>query len=44
MISHLIEHLPERKIPERRIEFPRLKGKPGKEHIRGPVEKVTARY
>jgi len=44
MIAHLLDHLPERKIPEHPIELPKLESKPGKEHVRGPIERVPEAY
>ena len=44
MITHLLDHLPERKIPEKPIVLEPLAGKPGKERLRGPIERVPETY
>jgi len=44
MITHLLEQLHERKIPETPLELEPLEGKPGKERVRGPIKKVPQTY
>jgi hypothetical protein len=44
MIQHLLDSLPEHKVPETKIKLPRLKGKPAIEDVRGPAIAVPERY
>jgi polyphosphate kinase 2 len=44
LIRHLLDHLPDHAVPEPEIEFPPLKGKPGKERYTGPVKPIKGRY
>jgi polyphosphate kinase 2 len=44
MIQHLLDSLPEHKVPEPKIKLPRLKGKPAIEDVRGPAIAVPERY
>jgi len=44
MIQHLLDALPDRKIPLEPLELAPLKGKPAKERVRGPSIAVPSRY
>ena len=44
LIRHLLDQLPDCAVPEQSVEFPPLKGKPGKERYTGPVKPIKARY
>jgi len=36
LIRHLLDHLPDRKIPVKPLKLPKLKHKPGVEKLRNP--------
>ncbi len=40
LIRHLLDRLPDTKLPDEPIDFPPLKGKPQKERYRGPLEPI----
>ena len=40
LIRHLLDHLPDTKVPEEKIVFPALPGKPLKEAFRGPLKPI----
>jgi polyphosphate kinase 2 len=44
LIRHLLDRLPDHKVPETLVEFPKLKGKPLKERYTGPVKPIESRY
>ena len=44
MIQHLLDSLPEHRVPEAKVKLPPLKGKPGIEDVRGPAIAVPERY
>ena len=44
LIRHLLDRLPDHKVPETRIKFPPLKNKPGKEKFTGPVKPIEGKY
>jgi polyphosphate kinase 2 len=44
LIRHLLDHLPDKVVPEPTLEFPPLKGKPGKERYTGPVKPIKSRF
>lgn len=44
MIAHLLDALPEHRVPEAEISLPPLEGKPGVEKVRGPAIAVPERY
>ncbi len=44
LIRHLLDRLPDQKVPEPKIAFPRLKSAPLKEHFGGPVKPIKGRY
>jgi len=44
LIRHLLDHLPERKIPVKSLKLPKLKHKPGAEQLRDPSLWIKATY
>ena len=44
MIQHLLDCLPDRKVKAEPLEFPALNCKPGTERVRGPADRVPAKY
>ncbi len=44
LIRHLLDHLPDLRLPESRLELPPLKGKPARERFTGPVKPIRSRY
>ena len=44
LIRDLLDRLPDFKVPARKIDFPKLKGKPGKEHYTGPVKPIKGKF
>jgi polyphosphate kinase 2 len=44
LIRHLLDRLPDQKVPESRLAFPRLKTAPLKERFAGPVKPIKGRY
>jgi hypothetical protein len=42
LIHHLLGHLPVRKVPESKIEFPPLPHAPLKEKFRGPLKPIPS--
>jgi polyphosphate kinase len=40
LIRHLLDHLPDTQVPDEKIEFPPLLGKPLKETYRGPLKPI----
>jgi polyphosphate kinase 2 len=44
LIRHLLDRVPDRKVPEKRVVLPPLKAKPAKERYTGPVRPIRNRY
>jgi polyphosphate kinase 2 len=44
LIRHLLDHVPDRTLPESIIELPPLGGKPRRENYLGPVRAIRGRY
>jgi polyphosphate kinase len=44
LIRHLLDHVPDTRVPEVQIELPPLPGKPAKERFTGPVKPIRGRY
>jgi polyphosphate kinase len=44
LVRHLLDLIPDKKVPVPKIDFPALKGKPGKEKYSGPVKPIKGRY
>jgi polyphosphate kinase 2 len=44
LIRHLLDSLPDHKVPEVLVEFPELEGKPAKEKYSGPVKPIVSTY
>ena len=44
LIRHMLDLIPDRKVPEPKIAFPKLKGKPGTETYTGPVKPIKGKY
>jgi polyphosphate kinase 2 len=44
LIRHLLDRLPDHKVPETTIKFPPLKNKPGKEKFTGPIKPIEGKY
>ncbi len=42
LMRHLLDHVPDYRLPEEPFELPKLKGKPAKERFRGPVKPVKS--
>ena len=43
LIRHLLDHVPDYRLPDEPLELPPLKGKPARERFRGPVKPLRAR-
>ena len=44
LVRHLLDHLPDHAVPVPVIDFPPLRGRPGKERYTGPVKPIRGRY
>ena len=44
LIRHMLDLIPDRKVPVAKIAFPALRGKPGKERYTGPVTPIKGKY
>jgi polyphosphate kinase 2 len=44
LIRHLLDQIPDREVPGPEVDFPPLKGKPGKEKYAGPVKPIKGAY
>ncbi len=44
LIRHLLDHVPDSRVPVQRVKLPPLRGKPGKERFTGPVRPIRNRY
>jgi polyphosphate kinase 2 len=44
LIRHLLDQVPDRKVPIEPFELPPLKGKPGTERFAGPVKPIKEKY
>lgn len=44
LIRHLLDHLPDLRLPESAMVLPPLKGKPARERFTGPVKPIRSRY
>jgi polyphosphate kinase 2 len=44
LIRHLLDRVPDKKVPVKRIALPRLRGKPATERYAGPVRPIRAKY
>jgi polyphosphate kinase 2 len=44
LIRHLLDWLPDRKVPEKPLKLPKLKSKPGKEKVTAPARWVDAKF
>ncbi|HBD20786.1 MAG TPA: polyphosphate kinase 2 [Arenimonas sp.] len=44
LIRHLLDHLPDQKVPEPKLALPPLKGRLGKERYTGPVKPIKTRF
>lgn len=44
LIRHLLDHLPDRNVPETKFALPPLKHKPGVERFTGPVRPIKGKY
>jgi len=44
LIRHLLDQVPDVRVPEAPIDFPPLAGKPAKERFEGPVKPLKGRY
>ncbi len=44
LIRHLLDRIPDCHVPPEPIEFPPLKGKPGRERFDGPVKPIRNRF
>jgi polyphosphate kinase 2 len=44
LIRNLLDRLPDTRVPEAKIDFPPLRGKPQKESYAGPVKPIPAKY
>lgn len=42
LMRHLLDHLPDCKVPEEALAFPPLEGKPGKESFDGPLKPILS--
>jgi polyphosphate kinase 2 len=42
LMRHLLDHLPARKVPESKVEFPALKHAPLREKFRGPLKPIPS--
>ena len=44
LIRHLLDQLPDHHVDPPEIDFPPLKGRPGKERYAGPVKPLKGKY
>ena len=44
LIRHLLDHVPDRRLPEKPFYLPPLKGKPARERYAGAVRPIRGRY
>ena len=44
LIRHLLDHVPDRRVPEKPFHLPPLKGKPARERYTGAVKPIRGRY
>jgi polyphosphate kinase 2 len=44
LIRHLLDHVPDCRVPETPLVLPPLKGEPAREHYSGPVKPIRGRY
>ena len=44
LIRHLLDHVPDMRVPEVEVDLPPLAGKPAKERFTGPVKPIRTRY
>ena len=44
LIRHLLDQVPDRKVPIERLDLPPLQGKPGTERFGGPVKPIKEKY
>lgn len=44
LIRHLLDHLPDLRLPESPVTLPPLAGKPARERFTGPVKPIRSRY
>jgi len=44
LIRHLLDQVPDTKVPVANLRLPRLKGKPAKERYSGPVRPITGKF
>jgi polyphosphate kinase 2 len=44
LIRHLLDHLPDRKVPDQPVKLPKLKGTPGKEKVKNPALWIKETY
>lgn len=44
VIRHLLDAVPDTRVPEETIDLPPLRGKPAREHFTGPVKPIRGRY
>ncbi|HQY28445.1 MAG TPA: polyphosphate kinase 2 [Burkholderiaceae bacterium] len=44
LIRHLLDQVPDRKVPIEQLALPPLPGKPGREHFAGPVKPIRGHY
>ena len=44
VIRHLLDHVPDSRVPEAPLVLPPLKGEPARERYRGPVTPIRGRY
>ncbi|HJU40714.1 MAG TPA: polyphosphate kinase 2 [Tahibacter sp.] len=44
LIRHLLDHLPDRKLPEKPVKLPKLKGAPGREKVKNAALWIKEKY
>jgi polyphosphate kinase 2 (PPK2 family) len=44
LIRHLLDQVPDRKVPIEQLDLPSLQGKPGTERFGGPVKPIKEKY
>jgi hypothetical protein len=44
LIRHLLDQVPDTRVPEVTVDLPPLPGKPAKERFAGPVKPIRPRY
>ena len=44
LIRHLLDALPDYRLPDEPLDLPPLKEKPAKERFRGPVKPIKSRF